>query len=161
MNHWTRACHRNLVRLALGAMACAVSVATATAAEYHEVAAGDDYIMIVDKSSIYQTGDYMRGWVVTMYADPEADYPIISTLDEFDCPQHRWRALSYTTRDDDGDSIDSFDNDDLSWTNIEPSTNGESLQTAICSSSSITDEAFPTDNLADILSAYLENLDDK
>jgi hypothetical protein len=159
MNHWTG---RRLARVVLGAVFCAASVAAATAAEYHGVAAGDDYIVMVDKSSIYQTGGYTRGWVVTMYANPDDDEdPILSTLDEFDCAQHRWRPVSYTTRDESGEVVTSLDNDDLSWSNVEPSTNGESLQTAICTPSTMTDEALPTDDLAAILSAYVQTQKDK
>jgi hypothetical protein len=158
MNHWTTVGRR----LVLGGMLCAASVAAAAAAEYHGVAAGDDYIIMVDKSSIYQSGDYTRGWVITMYADPaDDDDPILSTLDEFDCSQHRWRAVSYTTRDESGTVVTTFDNDDLSWTNVEPSTNGENLQTAICTPSSMTDEPLPTDNLADILGAYWKTQENK
>ena len=159
MKHWTG---RRLARVVLGAVFCAASVAAATAAEYHGVAAGDDYIVMVDKSSIYQTGGYTRGWTVTMYADPgDDDDPILSTLDEFDCAQHRWRVVSYTTRDESGEVVTSFDNDDLSWSNVEPSTNGETLQTAICTPSTMTDEALPTDDLAAILSAYIKTQEDK
>lgn len=162
MNHWMSAGRKGLARAVLGVAFSAMSTA-AIAAEYHGIAVGDDYIMMVDKHSIYQTGGYTRGWVVTMYATPKADQdPIMSTLDEFDCSQHRWRAVSYTTRDQEGDVVSSFDNDDLNWVNVEPSTNGEDLQTAICSPSTMTDEALPSDNLADILDAYLQSVaDDK
>lgn len=162
MNHRTSAFHKRLARVVLGGVLAAASVTAVAAAEYHGVASGDGYIMMVDKSSIYQSGGYTRGWVVTIYADPSDDQdPIESALSEFDCQQHRWRAVSYTTRDEDGDVLQSFNNDDLSWANIEPSTIGEDLQTAICSPSSMTDDPLPTDSLTDIRAAYLKTLDDK
>lgn len=157
MSYWTRMCGKHALRIALGGMLSAVGVAAAGAAEYHGVAAADGFIMLVDKSSIYETGGYTRGWIVTINADPNEDQdPIESTLDEFDCGQHRWRALSQTSRSEDGEVIDSFDNSDLSWVNVEPSTIAENLQTAICSPSSMTDDPFPTDDLAAIRNAYLQ-----
>lgn len=161
MNHWTRACHKHVARIALGGMFCAVSVAAAAAAaEYHQVSRSGNYIMLVDKSSIYQAGDYTRASVVTMSADPN-EYPILSTLDEVDCAQRRWRTLSHTSRDDNGDVVNSVDDNDPSWNEVKPDTLGEDVVAAICSPSSMTDEALWTDNLADILEAYLDSLDDQ
>jgi hypothetical protein len=160
MTYRTRTCHKRLARVVLGGMICAASVGAAAAAEYHGVAAGDHYIMIVDKNSIYQAGGYTRGWIVTL-SDDRDDDPILSALGEFDCSQHRWRTISYTSRDEDGDVIESVDNDDLSWINVEPGTNGEDLQSAICSPSSMTGEALSTDNLADLLESYLDSQDSK
>jgi hypothetical protein len=162
MTYWTRSGGARLVLSAVISAAGIAAAAGAAAAEYHGVAADEDSITMVDKSSIYETGGYTRGWVVVLYADPTEDQdPILSSLTEFDCPQHRWRMITYTGRDEDGAVIDSIDNDDLSWENVQPSTIGEKIETAICSPSSMTDTPLSIENLADIRDAYLETLDDK
>jgi hypothetical protein len=148
-----------VARVALGGFLAFAGTASAAAADYYGIAAGDGYMMMVDKSSIYQTGGYSRGWLITLNqdSDDEDQAPIVSMLLEVDCQQNRSRPISFTARDEAGSVITS-DDEVGEWSNVEPSTTGETVRDAICSPASITENQLPSDSLTDIRAAYLQTL---
>jgi hypothetical protein len=148
-----------LARLALGGLLAFAGAASAASADYYAIGGGDGYMIMIDKTSINQTGGYSRGWVVTLKASPGGadDAPITSMLIEMDCQQDRTRLIGFKAQDADGSVVGS-DEDVGEWSDVASGTAGEDVRNAICSPEGVTEHHLPSDSPVAIRNAFIQSL---